>query len=68
MVGWFQSIYFYYLPENLNNVNKKDALKKSVIFSGFLELKEVWQILKMDNSVKKFLVAFFTFLVVLYKQ
>ncbi len=57
----FSQYTFYYLPENLNNVNKKDALKKSVIFSGFLELKEVWQILKMDNSVKKFLVAFFTF-------
>ena len=57
----FSQYTFYYLPENLNNVNKKDALKKSVIFSGFLELKEVWQILKMDISVKKFLVAFFTF-------
>ena len=57
----FSQYTFYYLPENLNNVNKKDALKKSVIFSGFLELKEVWQILKTDNSVKKFLVAFFTF-------
>tara|TARA_B100000945_G_scaffold309056_1_gene299496 strand:- start:367 stop:1692 length:1326 start_codon:yes stop_codon:yes gene_type:complete len=57
----FSQYTFYYLPENLNNVNKKDALKKSVIFSGFLELKEVWQILKIDISVKKFLVAFFTF-------
>jgi len=57
----FSQYTFYYLPENLNNVNKKDALKKSVIFSGFLELKEVWKILKMDISVKKFLVAFFTF-------
>lgn len=57
----FSQYTFYYLPENLNNVNKKDALKKSVIFSGFLELKEVWQILKMDISVKKFLLAFFTF-------
>ncbi len=57
----FSQYTFYYLPENLNNVNKKDALKKSVIFSGYLELKEVWQILKMDISVKKFLVAFFTF-------
>ena len=57
----FSQYTFYYLPDNLNNVNKKDALKKSVIFSGFLELKEVWQILKMDISVKKFLLAFFTF-------
>ena len=57
----FSQYTFYYLPDNLNNVNKKDALKKSVIFSGFLELKEVWQILKIDISVKKFLVAFFTF-------
>ena len=57
----FSQYTFYYLPENLNNVNKKDALKKSVIFSGFLELKEVWKILKKDISVKKFLIAFFTF-------
>ena len=57
----FSQYTFYYLPENLNNVNKKDALKKSVIFKGFLELKEVWQILKNDISVKKFLIAFFTF-------
>lgn len=57
----FSQYAFYYLPQNLNNVDKKDAFKKSVIFSGFLELKEVWQILKKDISVKKFLVAFFTF-------
>jgi UMF1 family MFS transporter len=57
----FSQYTFYYLPHNLNNVDKKDAFKKSVIFSGFLELKEVWQILKKDISVKKFLIAFFTF-------
>ena len=57
----FSQYTFYYLPQNLNNVDKKDALKKSVIFSGFLELKEVWEILKKDISVKKFLIAFFTF-------
>ena len=57
----FSQYTFYYLPENLNKVNKKDAFKKSVIFSGFLELNEVWQILKKDVSVKKFLIAFFTF-------
>jgi UMF1 family MFS transporter len=57
----FSQYTFYYLPQNLNNVDKKDAFKKSVIFSGFLELKEVWQILKKDISVKKFLIAFFTF-------
>ena len=36
----FSQYTFYYLPENLNNVNKKDALKKSVIFSGFLSLRK----------------------------
>ena len=57
----FSQYTFFYLPQNLNDVNKKDALKKSVIFSGFLELKEVWKILIKDISVKKFLIAFFTF-------
>ena len=57
----FSQYTFYHLPQNLNDVNKKDVLKKSVIFSGFLELKEVWKILIKDISVKKFLIAFFTF-------
>ena len=57
----FSQYTFLYLPKNLNDVNKKDILKNSVIFSGFLELKEVWKILIKDISVKKFLIAFFTF-------
>lgn len=57
----FSQYTFYNLPLNLNDVNKKDAFKKSIIFSGFLELKEVWKILIKDISVKKFLIAFFTF-------
>ena len=57
----FSQYTFYHLPLNLNDVNKKDAFKKSIIFSGFLELKEVWKILIRDISVKKFLIAFFTF-------
>ncbi len=57
----FSQYTFYHLPQNLNDVNKNDAFKKSIIFSGFLELKEVWKILIKDISVKKFLVAFFTF-------
>ena len=57
----FSQYTFLYLPHNLNDVNKKDVLKNSVIFSGFLELKEVWKILIKDISVKKFLIAFFTF-------
>ena len=57
----FSQYTFLYLPQNLNDVNKKDLLKNSVIFSGFLELKEVWKILIKDISVKKFLIAFFTF-------
>ncbi len=57
----FSQYTFYHLPQNLNDVNKKDAFKRSVIFSGFLELREVWKILIKDISVKKFLIAFFTF-------
>ncbi len=57
----FSQYTFFYLPQNLNDVNKKDAFKSTVIFSGFLELKEVWKILIKDISVKRFLIAFFTF-------
>ena len=57
----FSQYTFYYLPSYSKDVNKKDAFKKSVIFSGFLELKEVWKILIKDISVKRFLIAFFTF-------
>ena len=57
----FSQYTFYHLPQNLNDVNKKDAFKSTVIFSGFHELKEVWKILIKDISVKKFLIAFFTF-------
>ena len=35
--------------------------KKSIFFGGFDELLAVWKLLKKDKSVKKFLIAFFTF-------
>ena len=64
-MGWFQSIYLLPFATDLNDVNKKDALKSQFLVD--FELKEVWKILIKDISVKKFLIAFLL-LAVLYKQ
>ncbi len=57
----FSQYTFYYLPQKKNNVNKKDVLKKSFLFSGFNKLIQVWKLMKNDSYIRKFLLAFFTF-------
>ena len=57
----FSQYTFYYLPQKKNNVNKNDVFKKSFLFSGFNKLIQVWKLMKKDLSVKRFLIAFFTF-------
>ena len=57
----FSQYTFYYLPQKKNNVNKKDVFKKSFLFSGFNKLTQVWKLMKKDLSVRRFLIAFFTF-------
>ena len=57
----FSQYTFYYLPQKKNNVNKKDLLKKSFLFSGFNKLIQVWKLMKNDSYIRKFLLAFFTF-------
>ena len=57
----FSQYTFYYLPQEKNNVNKKDLLKKSFLFSGFNKLIQVWKLMKNDSYIRKFLLAFFIF-------
>ena len=57
----FSQYTFYYLPQKKNNVNKKDLLKKSFLFSGFNKLIQVWKLMKNDSYIRKFLLAFFIF-------
>ena len=65
MVGlwWagFSQYTFHYLPKNQIQSPKKDILKKSILFGGFYELKNVWKLIKKQESIKKFLLAFFVF-------
>ena len=62
-IWWFVfSLYtFYYLPENSNN----NKITKSVLYSGFSELKSVWQILKSHTYLKSYLFAFFIYSIAL---
>ena len=57
----FSQYTFYYLPKSNKKVDRKLIFKKSIFFGGFDELLAVWKLLKIDKSVKKFLIAFFTF-------
>ena len=65
MVGlwWagFSQYTFHYLPKNQIQFPKKDFLKKSILFGGFYQLKNVWKLVKKQESIKKFLIAFFVF-------
>ena len=57
----FSQYTFYYLPSLKNKVNKKQLLKKSILFSGFKKLYNVWLLIKNKNNIKKFLIAFFIY-------
>ena len=65
MVGlwWagFSQYTFHYLPKNEIQFPRKDILKKSILFGGFYELNNVWKMIKKQESIKKFLLAFFVF-------
>lgn len=62
MVGiwWivFSQYTYYYLPKGNSNNTK---VTSSVLFNGFKELKKVWEILKTDIPLKRYLVSFFVF-------
>ena len=74
MVGvwWFvfSQYSFYYLPGRKyynaqKSLDNSSINKKSVIFSGFHELKTVWDQLKNNQILKTFLLAFFIYSIAL---
>ena len=58
---FFSQYTFYHLPSLKNKVNEKELLKKSILFSGFKKLISVWKLIKDEKSIKKFLIALFTY-------
>jgi len=74
MVGiwWFlfSQYTFYYLPgrkyfKKLRSANNSTIKNKNLIFSGFHELKVVWDELKNNQILKIFLIAFFVYSIAL---
>lgn len=60
MVGiwWivFSQYTYYYLPKGNKNSEK---VTKAVIFNGFKELRKVWELLKQNLPLKRYLESFF---------
>ncbi len=74
MVGvwWFlfSQYTFYYLPgrkyyNSQKSLDNSSINKKGIIFSGFHELKTVWDELKNNQILKTFLLAFFIYSIAL---
>ncbi|WP_373057435.1 MFS transporter [Zunongwangia sp. H14] len=55
-IGFSQYTY-YYLPKG----NKKAPLTRNVLFNGFKELKKIWQSLKHNTQLYRYLIAFFVY-------
>jgi UMF1 family MFS transporter len=53
----FSQYTYYYLPNNKN----ENKLHKNVIFSGFKELRKVWNQIKELKSLRRYLGAFFVY-------
>lgn len=58
-VWWivFSQYTFYHLPKN--SENKK--ITRNVIFNGFKELELIWQQIKINIPLKRYLIAFFVY-------
>ncbi|WP_313808220.1 MFS transporter [Flavobacterium sp.] len=54
----FSQYAFFYLPNGNDNTNK---LHSGVIFNGFKELRKVWNQLKQDLKLKRYLISFFVY-------
>lgn len=54
----FSQYSFHWLPKGVSSGNK---VTKAVVFNGLRELKLVWQQLKQDLRLKRYLQAFFVF-------
>ncbi|MWB96372.1 MFS transporter [Flavobacterium sp. GA093] len=61
MVGvwWilFSQYSYYFLPKG--NKSNSEKLTSNTLFNGFKELKKVWQLLKQDIPLKRYLSGFF---------
>jgi len=58
-VWWigFSQYTYYYLPKG----NKKQKLTRNIVFNGFKELKQIWNKIKENISLKRYLYAFFMY-------
>lgn len=58
-VWWigFSQYTYYYLPKG----NRKSKLTKHILFNGFRELRKIWNEMKDNKSLKRYLLAFFTY-------
>lgn len=50
-----------YTYSNLPKGNKTDSFSKDVLFNGFKELKQIWNKLKEDLALRRYLTAFFVY-------
>ena len=55
-IGFSQYTY-YHLPKG----NKKESFTKDLLFNGFRELKSIWQKIKLNVPLKRYLGAFFVY-------
>lgn len=55
-IGFSQYTY-YYLPKG----NKRRKLTKNILFNGFKELKQIWNKIKENTSLKRYLYASFLY-------
>ena len=55
-IGFSQYTY-YHLPKG----PKKEKLNKNIIFNGFRELRAIWQKIKVNIPLKRYLAAFFVY-------
>jgi len=58
-VWWigFSQYTYYYLPQG----NKKQKLTRNIVFNGFKELKQIWNKIKENTQLKRYLYAFFMY-------
>ena len=55
-IGFSQYTYFH-LPKG----NKKETLTKNILFNGFKELRLIWEKIKVNAPLKRYLGAFFVY-------
>ena len=60
--SFFSQYSFYYLPKGNSNSKK---FRKDIIWNGYLELKRVWNQLKEDLNLLRYLRAFFVYSIAL---